>query len=200
MTQSASDMSTLVGSRICHDLISPLGAIANGIELMSMSGMADSPEIKLIAESIECANARVRFFRIAYGTTSREQMIGRAEVVSILTEMSKGARLQYQWDPVNDLLRQDVRLLFLLVQCLENAMPYGGVVRVEQTPSGWRLTGQSEKVKVNDAVWDVLTSSTSTQPAIAASEVQFALAKTLLDDQGRSLTLTETETGLILRL
>ena len=200
MSQSASEISTLVGSRICHDLISPLGAIANGIELMSMSGLADSPEIALIAESIECANARVRFFRIAYGTTSNEQMIGKAEIVSILTDMSKGARIQYQWDPVNDILRQDVRLLFLLIQCLENAMPYGGTVRVEQTPSGFRLSGYSEKTKLHEAMWSLLTHPQKAPDTVAAAEVQFALASSILASQDRVLDVTETHAGLIIRV
>ncbi|WP_420863652.1 histidine phosphotransferase family protein [Algirhabdus cladophorae] len=199
MTQTDTDISTLVGSRICHDLISPLGAIANGIELMSMSGLANSPEIALIAESIECANARVRFFRIAYGTTATEQRIGRAEIVSILTDMSKGGRLTYKWDPASDILRQEVRLLFLLCQCLETAMPYGGVIRIEELPSGWRLTGLSEKVKITPETWDVLNTS-KVSPPVAAAEVQFALAGQVLADQGRVVNLTQTETGVILRL
>jgi len=40
----------LIGSRICHDLISPVGAINNGLELLLMSGMNMSPEVALIDE------------------------------------------------------------------------------------------------------------------------------------------------------
>lgn len=199
MTQTDANISTLVGSRICHDLISPLGAIANGIELMSMSGMAQSPEIALIAESIECANARVRFFRIAYGTTATEQRIGRAEIVSILTDMSKGARLSYDWSPSSDILRQDVRLLFLLCQCLESAMPYGGVIRIEESPNGFHLTGLSEKIKMAPQTWGVLQNPQLDTP-VAASEVQFALAGQLLSERKRDLSITETQKGVILRL
>lgn len=199
MTQTDADISTLVGSRICHDLISPLGAIANGIELMSMSGMANSPEIALIAESIECANARVRFFRIAYGTTATEQRIGRAEIVSILTDMSKGARISYKWDPASDIPRQEVRLLFLLCQCLESSLPYGGVIRIEETPNGFRLTGLSEKVKMAPESWGLLQNQVPEKP-VGASEVQFALAGQILTEARRGLSITETETGVILRL
>jgi len=200
MPQTNSEISSLVGSRICHDLISPLGAIANGIELMAMSGLADSPEIALIAESIECANARVRFFRIAYGTTSNEQMIGKSEIISILKDMSKGARIQYQWDPTNDIPRQELRLLFLLIQCLETALPYGGVIRVEQSPSSFRLTGQSDKTKINPNRWHYLTSPTDAPDTVAAAEVQFALASTIMAEQGKAVHLTETETGVIVRI
>ena len=67
MTQDAIELNDLIGSRICHDLISPLGAIGNGVELLTMSGMTEVPEMTLISESVENANARIRFFRIAFG-------------------------------------------------------------------------------------------------------------------------------------
>ena len=58
MTVKTRDLNSLIGSRICHDLISPLGAIGNGLELLSMSGFDGAPEIALIAESVENANSR----------------------------------------------------------------------------------------------------------------------------------------------
>jgi histidine phosphotransferase ChpT len=48
MSDDIKDTSALLGSRICHDLISPLGAISNGLELLAMSGIASSPEMTLI--------------------------------------------------------------------------------------------------------------------------------------------------------
>lgn len=79
-TQARSDLSALIGSRICHDLISPLGAIGNGLELLQMSGASESPEMTLIADSVTSANARIRFFRIAYGDAVQNQMIKGAEL------------------------------------------------------------------------------------------------------------------------
>ena len=61
------DLAALLGSRICHDLISPIGAIGNGVELLMMEGGTPSPELVLIAESVAAANARIRFFRLAFG-------------------------------------------------------------------------------------------------------------------------------------
>lgn len=59
MTQA--DLAGLVGSRLCHDLVSPLGAIGNGIELLSLSpGMAAvtaSPEMALINDALAAARA-----------------------------------------------------------------------------------------------------------------------------------------------
>ena len=58
-------LAATLASRICHDLTSPLGAIANGLELLTLSDAQRTPELDLIAESVESANARLRFFRLA---------------------------------------------------------------------------------------------------------------------------------------
>ena len=50
MGYSNINIAALIGSRICHDLISPIGAINNGLELLTMTGVAQSPELALIAQ------------------------------------------------------------------------------------------------------------------------------------------------------
>ena len=57
---SRPDITGLVGARICHDLISPIGAIGNGIELLGLTGVAPGPEMQLISDSAAGAQARVR--------------------------------------------------------------------------------------------------------------------------------------------
>ena len=63
MGQSNINLAALIGSRICHDLISPIGAINNGLELLGMSDAREGPELELISESVGNASARIRFFR-----------------------------------------------------------------------------------------------------------------------------------------
>ena len=80
------DLSSLVGSRICHDLISPIGAIGNGVELLQMAPRDSAAELDLITDSVDNAAARIRFFRVAFGAAG-DQMMGRAEVISILSDL-----------------------------------------------------------------------------------------------------------------
>jgi histidine phosphotransferase ChpT len=80
MSLSPRDLTSLIGSRICHDLISPLGAIGNGVELLAMSGTAPGPEMDLISQSVENANARIRFFRVAFGAARGGQPRGPRSV------------------------------------------------------------------------------------------------------------------------
>ena len=90
------NIAALIGSRICHDLISPIGAIGNGVEILTMSAsVGSSPELDLIADSVHHTNARIRFFRIAYGAASMDNVIGRQEVISVLPETAQGGRFTY---------------------------------------------------------------------------------------------------------
>ncbi|OZB18318.1 MAG: hypothetical protein B7X55_05065 [Rhodobacterales bacterium 34-62-10] len=62
---------------------------------MQMSGAALTPEVALISDSVENANARIRFFRVAYGMATASQSMGRAEIVSILKAVAQGARIRF---------------------------------------------------------------------------------------------------------
>jgi histidine phosphotransferase ChpT len=83
MTKGA-DLAALVGARICHDLISPIGAIGNGMELLALSGVPPSPELELIEDSLRNAMARVQFFRIAFGAAEAGQVVSRSEILDTL--------------------------------------------------------------------------------------------------------------------
>ena len=174
MNTTQRDIAALIGSRICHDLISPLGAIGNGVELLGMSGTTDGPEMALINESVISANARIRFFRIAFGAASQGQMIGRDEIVNILHDITLGGRLTVDWNTGANLPRAQVKLAFLLIQCFETAMPYGGTVTVEQSGDRWTLHCDGEKLNIDSSIWELLV-STDIEKDISPAEVHFAL-------------------------
>ena len=95
---AAGELSQLLGSRLCHDLVSPLGAIGNGVELLEMSpdfpGIAACPELKLIAESVLAARARIQIFRVAFGQVQGDQRIARAGLAQLLDGFSAHGRMQ----------------------------------------------------------------------------------------------------------
>lgn len=192
----------LLGSRICHDLISPLGAIGNGLELLQMSGAPQGPELQLISESVANANAKIRFFRVAFGTLSDEQMLGRDEIVSLLHGVLEDRRLTLDWQPRNHQPRSAVKLVFLAQLCLEAAMPWGGALCVTEESGRWRARGSAARLRLDPACWRMLGAETAAADraadpgpasrAIAPSEVQFALLPDLCRSLGRPL---EAEIG-----
>ncbi|HBD91653.1 MAG: histidine phosphotransferase [Rhodobacteraceae bacterium GWE1_64_9] len=180
------DLNALLGSRICHDLISPIGAIGNGVELLIMDGAHQGPEIALIAESVASANARIRFFRIAFGASATDQRIGRPEVQNILADLTRGGRLTIDWNGPPDLQRREVKLLFLLVMCLETAMAYGGRITVDHEEGRWLLTGLAQKLKSDPDLWAMLTRPAAGHP-VTAAQVHFALTPEELARQNRKI-------------
>lgn len=189
------NINALIGSRICHDLISPLGAIANGVELMAMSGLPAAPEMTLISESVDNANARIRFFRIAFGAASRDSMIGTGELRTVLADIYRGNRLNVDWRVQSDVPRAEAKLAFLLLQCLESALPWGGTVRVTRTSGKWNIFGTAERLKIDEPLWDVVANPHS-EADITAANVHFALIHVTASDLDRRVTSNISQSSI----
>lgn len=184
----APNLSALLASRICHDLISPIGAIGNGLELLVMSGAGGSgPEITLINDSVLQANARIRFYRIAFGVSAPGQQIGRTEILSIMSDMIAGSRLSVEWHIPPDLPRADAKLAFLILLCLETALPYGGRIRLEMAHGRWTITAHSLKLRHDPMLWSLMTDALP-DGQISPAQVQFLIAREEALEQGRAIT------------
>ncbi len=188
MTDPAQHLSALVGSRLCHDLISPIGAIGNGVELMSLDPRPKSPEIGLLADSVAAANARLRFFRIAFGVAGRDQSTSRQEVVPLLGDLYRTGRITVEWASPVDLTRAEVKLAFLILLCAEHAIPTGGNIKIQRDDNGWHIAAASPRLRHDTALWSLLDA-----PMVGAqvepSQVQFPLAGLMLEDLGRRATV-----------
>jgi len=188
MNAAPRNLTELIGSRICHDLISPIGAISNGVELITMSGNVSGPEMNLISQSVESANARIRFFRIAFGAAQAEQRVGQAEIKNILRDVSRGGRLVTDWQPSESLRRPEVKLAFLLLQCFETAMPWGGRVTVTVLGNQWALSGEATQMNIDPDLWAML-SRVNADTSLEAANVHFALAPLTAQSLARQLTV-----------
>jgi histidine phosphotransferase ChpT len=197
MGQSHVNLGALIGSRICHDLISPIGAINNGLELLGMSGGNSGAEMDLIQESVGNASARIRYFRVAFGAAG-EQVMGRVEITSILKDVMQGARLHVAWGPMDAQPRSCVRMAFLALLCVETAMPYGGRIEISQDDGHWLLHGHADKLNIDEALWRVL--ATKDVPAdLRPAQVQFALLPLIAADMGRRVVVEMNENTVKLR-
>ncbi len=168
----AHSIDALVSSRICHDLISPVGAIGNGVELLE-SVAATMPEIGLIADSVDSAKAKLLFFRVCFGQVSSDAQMGAREVENIATAMIQTPRLTLEWQIQSaDFTRERVKLLFLLLLCVEIALPIGGTIVVSETGDGFVVQADGKRIQMQD-VWAVFEGgSVDVTPA----QVQFPLA------------------------
>ena len=112
MGSSNLTLASLIGSRICHDLISPIGAIGNGLELIGMSGAGGGMEMDLIARSAEQTRARIAFYRLAFGLSGGED-VTRREMAAIFDDLLAGGRLSCTWAIEGPAPRWGVRLACL---------------------------------------------------------------------------------------
>jgi histidine phosphotransferase ChpT len=190
------DLAALLGSRICHDLISPIGAISNGVELLALTDGDTGAEMDLINESVQNASARIRYFRIAYGVASEDQMVGRAEILSVLSAVARGGRFNYIWQVDGDQQRRLVKCALLMLQALETAMPMGGDIQVRQEGETWIMRAEGPRLNVDAELWDNLTTPQLCFKHTAA-QVQFALLPGVMAKAGRTLTFTPSSDHLI---
>ncbi|PKP81396.1 MAG: histidine phosphotransferase [Alphaproteobacteria bacterium HGW-Alphaproteobacteria-2] len=173
---SAADLAALVASRICHDLVNPLGAVAAGLELLEASGpQGGGEERALVAESLAGALARLRLLRIAFGQAAPGATLARREIAEALGGVYGRGRLAVVWQPLAERARSEVRLALLGLLCLETALPRGGQVTIGDATgaaAGWRLVAEGPRLHAEGRHWESLASGPE---AATAREVPFSL-------------------------
>lgn len=126
----------LLASRICHDLISPVGAINNGLELMTeMGDQVGDEATKLIGHSAEQAARRLRLFRLCYGAAGADSNVSCEDVLTTVREYLTGTRVSLSWPTpqVNSLLDAPTgfaKVLLNLVLIAAENMVHGGTIEV----------------------------------------------------------------------
>lgn len=151
------DLIALISSRLCHDLVSPVGAVANGVEIMAEE---DDPAmqkqaLELLAHSAELASRRLKFYRMAFGASGGEGMrISLRDARQAASEFLADGRVKLRWpdDIDEDALNPSktaVKLLLNFVLLAAEAMPRGGEVVVALERDGdLRLNVQARGVGV----------------------------------------------------
>lgn len=186
MTQPERRLGALIASRICHDLVSPVGAIANGLELMSLAGAPDGPEVTLVADSAAHASARLRFFRIAFGLSGDGANMTGHEIRSVLGD-TYTAKVTCDWQVDGPLTRQLTQAVFLALLCAEQAVPFGGIITISGSETRLALSVSSERLAPVPEHWALLsTLEPHDLTSLPAAQVQFALLPRVLDELGRT--------------
>ena len=194
--EGEADLVALLGSRICHDLVSPVGAIANGVELLEMVHGA-SEEVQLIQGAVASASARIKLFRLAFGAGSAAQAIPAREVIAILDAMYAQTRTKLYWTDEQDRPRPEIRLALLSLLCVEAATPWGGRVEVGRTGAAWTIHVEAERLRVDEGLWASLAER-APRADLRGSEVQFGLLARDAHRLRRPVSMTADDTRLSL--
>lgn len=160
---STLDLAAYLCSRVCHDIISPVGAIANGLEVLDeekdeqMRGFA----MELIRKSVAQASAKLQFARLAFGAAgSAGAQIDLADAEAVTRGILNGSKIELDWSAPRAVLAKDrVKLLLNLVLTAQQAIPRGGrlSVAVEGDPErpsfALRCTGTGARVPAEAAAF-----------------------------------------------
>ncbi len=136
----ALDLSALLCSRVCHDVISPVGAIVNGLEVLEDDQDESMREfaLDLIRKSARQASARLQFARIAFGAAgSAGASIDLADAEKVSRGMFGDEKTQLAWSAPQALFpKNKVKLLLNLVMIATQAIPRGGRIDVAVSGDG----------------------------------------------------------------
>lgn len=128
------DLAALLASRVCHDLISPVGAIMNGLEVLEEDVDAETRKLAhdLIRKSASAAAAQLRFCRLAFGSAgSAGASIDTGEAEETARGLLVNEKTNLQWDLARELMpKNKVKLILNLCLIATTCIPRGGMVLV----------------------------------------------------------------------
>ena len=157
------DLAALLCSRVCHDLISPVGAIMNGLEVMEEGKDEETNKfaMDLIKKSAKTASAKLQFCRIAFGAAgSAGAQIDTGDAEKVTRGLMEDEKTRVGWNLPRVLLAKNrVKLLLNMMLLAAQAIPRGGQLTVDPVGQGdsigfrsFRDRHQREGAAVDSAV------------------------------------------------
>jgi histidine phosphotransferase ChpT len=194
------ELAALVSSRICHDVINPISAIANGLELLGEEPDEAMREaaMDLIRKSAAQASAKLQFARLAFGaggSAGAEIALGDAEKVA--RDFIEGTgKHQISWQgPAATLPKDKVKLLLNLVALGIVALPRGGALNVEIAGSppevAFTVHAKGEAARLTDQVKSLLSGANGV--AVDAHSIQPYYASRVAAAAGMTVTAETSE-------
>ncbi len=183
------DLAALISSRICHDAIGPVGAIANGLEVLDDNPDDSMREFALdtIKKSASSASSKLMFARLAYGAAgSAGTQIDMRDAESVARGYVEGVKHNLHWHcDLLSLGKDKVKLVLNMVALAVPALPRGGDVTVKvigtEEDTEFEVICEGKRAKIADGLIDLLTGkglervdSRSIQPYYAGRVAQSA--------------------------
>lgn len=148
MTDAFSDrdeteLAALVAAKLCHDFISPAGAVSQGLDLLKDPSAQDMRDdaLALIRQSATRLLAVVDFARVAYGAASSAETFTGATLEKLVRDLTEGGRATLIWDvEPAELSKPAARVLLNLAYMTMGALPSGGEATVTARSDGGRVT------------------------------------------------------------
>jgi histidine phosphotransferase ChpT len=187
----ALDLAALLCSRVCHDLISPVGAIVNGLEVLAEEKDEETKTfaLDLIKRSAGTASAKLQFCRLAFGAAgSAGAQIDLGDAETISRGFFEDDKTKLAWNLPRVLLPKNrVKLLLNLLLIAGQTIPRGGRLTVEPIGAGegmgFKVSAVGVNAKVPPAVAALVAGETGDTP-LDAHRIQPFYASLLAQASG----------------
>jgi len=125
-------LASLLASRLCHDLVGPLGAVSNGLELIAEDDAMAKEALSLAQRSAKRAANRLQFFRYAFGAAGGEPNFGPAEAKALAFNLLQSSETVIDWPELAavELPTGAGRLVLNLLLLASECLPRGGSIRI----------------------------------------------------------------------
>jgi len=149
----ATDLASLISSRICHDLISPIGALNTAIEVLDDTESKEMHEdaLKLIKLAASEASAKLSYLRIALGTNSTSKGVMNLDKLKLITEnMFNTEKFSFNWDVSEIKLEKSIaRILLNILMLSIQSIPRGGkvTIKIEEKSDKLKLVTSANGIK-----------------------------------------------------
>ena len=169
------DLAALLCSRVCHDLISPVGAIMNGLEVMEEGKDEETSQfaMELIKKSARTASAKLQFCRIAFGAAgSAGAQIDTGDAEKVARGLIEDEKTKVTWNLPRVLLAKNrVKLILNMMLLAAQAIPRGGQLTVDPVGQGddlgFRISSQGTNARVPQAIPPLLAGGSADHPVDA---------------------------------
>jgi histidine phosphotransferase ChpT len=199
------DLAALLCSRVCHDLISPVGAIVNGLEVLEDDNDESTKTfaLELIKKSAKQASARLQFCRLAFGAAgSAGAQIDLGDAEAVARGFLEDDKTKLSWNLPRVLLPKNrVKLLLNLLLLAGQTIPRGGTLTVtpvgEGESMGFQLNASGLNARIPQAV-PALLSGTPAGEGVDAHAIQPLFAGMLARACGLQVGMAAEGDGVVL--
>ena len=201
ITLSALDLAALLCSRVCHDLISPVGAIVNGLEVLEEDKDEETKTfaLELIKKSAHQASAKLQFCRLAFGAAgSAGAQIDLGDAEKVARGLLADDKTTIVWNLPRELMAKNrVKLLLNMLLVGVGCIPRGGTLKIDpaEAGNGFCITASGPNARLAEATAELLAGSPSR--TVDAHAIQPVYAGILARDCGLALSAAAAAEGVV---
>ncbi|HMI18375.1 MAG TPA: histidine phosphotransferase family protein [Sphingomonas sp.] len=200
MSDSSVEFASLLCSRLCHDLLSPVGAMSNGLELLADE---DDPDMRarvmeLLADSARASADRLKFFRLAFGAGGGfGETLAADEVKNAVVGLVRGnPRIELGWMvEIPAIPKTAAKILLNLAMVAFDALVRGGRLTVGVEQGEVVVRAEGPRIVLDAEIRGVLADGVG---AVSSRTSAAWLIRKLAEEAGGSIALADGEDGVLL--